>query len=120
MVVGACDNAGVAIRTRFTQLFGCRYPVQQAGMGGFSSPALAIAVSNAGGLGMLTGTMGKQTLSAQLDAVPVDATVGVNFLMPFLDRSAVEEAAGLSALVEFFWAAPDAVLVDEVHGGGAR
>lgn len=89
-------------------------------MGGFSSPDLAIAVSNAGGLGMLTGTIGSEALAAQLDVVPADATIGANFLMPFLDRLAVEEAAARCPLVEFFWAEPSAELVERVHAGGAR
>ena len=101
-------------------MFGCRYPLQQAGMGGVATPDLAIAVARAGGIGMLSGAIGHQALSAQLDAAPVDAAIGVNFLMPFLDRAAVDEAAGRSPLVEFFWAAPDAELVDIVHRGGAR
>jgi nitronate monooxygenase len=106
--------------TGFTVLFGCRYPLQQAGMGGFTSPDLAIAVSRAGGLGMLSGAIGNEALAAQLDAVPVDATVGVNFLVPFLDRGALEEASARSPLVEFFWGVPDAELVGIVHAGGAR
>jgi NAD(P)H-dependent flavin oxidoreductase YrpB (nitropropane dioxygenase family) len=89
-------------------------------MGGFTSPDLALAVSGAGALGMLTGTVGSDALSAHLDAVPSGATVGVNFLVPFLDRSTLEEAAQRSPFVEFFWGAPDAELVDRVHRGGAR
>lgn len=89
-------------------------------MGGFTSPELAIAVSNAGGLGMLTGTIGADALVAHLDVVPVGSTVGVNFLMPFLDRGAVEAAAARSPLVEFFWGEPSEELIDDVHAGGAR
>jgi len=106
--------------TRLTELFGCRHPLQQAGMGGFTSPALAIAVAEAGGLGMLTGTVGSDALAAQLDAVPVGATVGVNFLMPFLDRAAVSVAATRCPLVEFFWGDPTRELIEHVHAGGAR
>jgi nitronate monooxygenase len=106
--------------TGFTLLFGCRYPLQQAGMSGFTSPDLAIAVSRAGGFGMLSGTLGSEALGVQLDAVSVDTAVGVNFLVPFLDRRALEEASARSPLVEFFWGAPDAGLVGIVHAGGAR
>jgi NAD(P)H-dependent flavin oxidoreductase YrpB (nitropropane dioxygenase family)/GNAT superfamily N-acetyltransferase len=105
--------------TRFTRLLGCRHPLQQAGMGGCSSPELALAVSEAGALGMLSGTVGLRPLRAQLDRVPPHATVGVNFLIPFLDRDSVEEAAQRSRFVEFFWGAPDAELVGVVHAGGA-
>ena len=36
--------------TRFTSLIGCRLPIQSAGMGAVSTPALAAAVARAGGL----------------------------------------------------------------------
>jgi NAD(P)H-dependent flavin oxidoreductase YrpB (nitropropane dioxygenase family) len=110
----------VVFSTRFTELLGCRHPLQQAGMGGFTSPALAVAVSDAGAFGMLSGTIGRDALSVQLDSVPDQATVGVNFLMPFLDHAAFEEAAARSRFVEFFWGLPDARLVDQVHASGAR
>src|SRR5437879_3361361 len=110
----------MAIVTRLTELFGCRHPLQQAGMGGFTSPGLAIAVAEAGGIGMLTGTVGSEALSAQLDVVPVGSTVGVNFLVPFLDRVAVEVAAARCPLVEFFWGDPSVELIHAVHAGGAK
>ena len=106
--------------TAFTELLGCRYPLQQAGMGGIASPALAIAVSGAGGVGMLSGLIGADALVSQLDALPPDANVGVNFLMPFLESSALEAAASRSGLVELFWGEPDAELVATVHSLGAR
>jgi nitronate monooxygenase len=112
--------SGMPIATRFTELFGCRYPIQQAGMGGMPSPDLAIAVARAGGMGMLSGASGLQDLTAQLDAVPAGAAIGVNFLVPFLDRAALDEAARRSPLVEFFWGAPDSEVVALAHEGGAR
>jgi NAD(P)H-dependent flavin oxidoreductase YrpB (nitropropane dioxygenase family) len=108
------------IETRFTELFGCRYPIQQAGMGGFTSPALALAVAAAGGFGMLSGTTSAPVLAAQLDQVPPNTPIGVNFLIPFLDRTAVENAASRAPVVEFFWGEPDAALVELVRHGGAR
>jgi nitronate monooxygenase len=110
----------VGFSTGFTAVFGCRYPLQQAGMGGVASADLAIAVSRAGGFGMLSGTSGTEALAAQLDALPGGSAVGVNFLVPFLDRTALEEAAHRSPLVEFFWGVPDAELVGIAHAGGAR
>jgi nitronate monooxygenase len=110
----------MAIATKFTKLFGCQHPLQQAGIGGFTSPELAIAVGRAGGFGMLTGTVGSDALASHLDLVPVDSTIGVNFLMPFLDREAVDVAAARCPLVELFWADPSAELIEQVHAGGAR
>ena len=40
--------------TRFTELAGCRVPVQQAPMGSVSTAALAVAVAEAGGVGSIT------------------------------------------------------------------
>src|SRR5581483_6833902 len=110
----------MALVTRFTQLFGCRYPLQQAGMGGMTTPDLALAVSDAGAFGMLSGAVGHEALSSQLDGVPGDARIGVNFLVPFLDPVALEDAAGRCPLVEFFWGDPTAREVEVVHAGGAR
>jgi len=100
----------VSLTTPFTELVGCRVPIQLAGMGGASSPELAAAVTNAGGLGMLSGIT-----DVEVDASPV----GVNFLAPFLDRSAVEQAAGWARLVEVFYGDPDPALVGLIHASGA-
>jgi NAD(P)H-dependent flavin oxidoreductase YrpB (nitropropane dioxygenase family) len=43
------------MRTRVTELFGIRYPIIQGGMQWVGRAELAAAVSNAGGLGILTG-----------------------------------------------------------------
>src|SRR5438094_14140 len=43
------------LQTKFTALLGCTVPLQQAGMGKIASPALAAAVADAGGLGMVSG-----------------------------------------------------------------
>lgn len=45
------------IRTPLCELLNIKYPVIQAGMADVAGPALVAAVSNAGGLGILTGTM---------------------------------------------------------------
>lgn len=45
------DTPATLPETAFTRLVGCRLPLQQAGMGGVSSPALASAVARAGASG---------------------------------------------------------------------
>src|SRR5438067_10485892 len=40
-------------RTRLTEAYGITYPIVQAGMAFYATPALAAAVTNAGGLGVL-------------------------------------------------------------------
>ncbi|MGH8798019.1 MAG: nitronate monooxygenase, partial [Caldimonas sp.] len=44
--------------TRLTEMFGLRHPIVLGPMGGVSGGALAAAVSNAGGLGMVGGGYG--------------------------------------------------------------
>jgi Nitronate monooxygenase len=48
----------MALSTPFTELFSLRYPIALAPMGGSAGGALASAVSNAGGLGLLGGGSG--------------------------------------------------------------
>lgn len=110
------------LATRFTTLLDCTVPLQQAGMGGVATPPLALAVAEAGGLGMLGGAMvPPPVLAEMLDSLAASTrgAFGVNFLMPFLDRDAVAVAATRARVVEFFYGAPDATLVDAVHAGGA-
>lgn len=109
----------MTITTRFTELVGCEVPIQQAGMAAASTPELAAAVSNAGGLGMLASA---DDLSADVGAV-LAATAGrpfgVNFLMPFFDRAQLDAVAPRVRLVEWFWGWPDPVLVGVAHDAGA-
>lgn len=89
--------------TRFTDLVGCRLPIQQAGMGWIASPALAAAVAEAGGLGMIAmPLLPAEVLSGMLDGVAGSGAVGVNFLLPFLDLDCVDVAAEKARVVEFF------------------
>lgn len=108
--------------TKFSQLVSCELPIQQAGMGGVASPDLAVAVSDAGGLGTLAlHTMPAAMVAETLDAIArrTTAPLAFNVLMPFLDRDAVEAASSRCRLVEFFYGDPDADLVGLVHDGGA-
>lgn len=106
--------------TRFTDLVGCRLPIQQAGMGWIASPALAAAVAEGGGLGMIAMPMlPALVLSGMLDGVAGAGAIGVNFLMPLLDLDCVDVAAEKARVVEFFYAEPDAALVERAHAGGA-
>lgn len=126
-MIPACPDDGApmapdAWATAFTELVGCTVPIQQAAMGGVATSELAIAVADAGALGMLSMAMAPAAeLAAELDRVTARTAgaVGVNFLMPFLDDSAVEAAASRARVVEFFYGEPDASLVRRVHQGPA-
>jgi NAD(P)H-dependent flavin oxidoreductase YrpB (nitropropane dioxygenase family) len=106
--------------TRFTSLLRCERPVQQAAMGGARAVPLAVAVARAGGLGMLSAVTGRAQLAQELDEVPGGLPVGVNFLLPFLDRGALELASASVPYVELFWGDPDAAIVGTAAGGGAH
>lgn len=109
--------------TRFTELVGCRLPLQQAGMGAVAGTVeLAVAVADAGALGMVALPYGPaDAMGPLLDSARArtDGVFGVNFLMPFVERDKVEIAAQHARLVEFFYAHPDPTLVDVAHRGGA-
>lgn len=111
------------IETAFTRLVGCEAPIQSASMPGISTPELLVAVARAGGLAMLGAPMlPPGVLAEQIDAVREAAgpgAVGVNFLMPFLDRDALEAAASRARVVECFYGDPDAEIVKRIHAGGA-
>jgi nitronate monooxygenase len=110
------------LSTRFTSLIGCTIPIQQAGMGGVATTELAAAVADAGALGMVGGVrVSARTLTAWLDAVPRETRrrLGVNFLVPFVDRACVDVAAARVRVVEFFFGEPDVALVAQAHGAGA-
>jgi len=110
------------LKTSFTDLTGCRVPLQQAPMGGVTTPQLAVAVAETGGVGMLAGVaIPAPALEQMLDWMRsrTKGVFGVNFLMHFLDREALAIAARKSNIVDFFYGDPDASLVDFVHEGGA-
>ena len=95
--------------SRFTELVGCRLPVQLAAMGGgVGGPALAAAVQGAGGFGMVS--WGEE----------IPDGCGVNVLAPFMPPAEQLRATARHARVmEFFYAEPDAAIVSLVHARGA-
>jgi len=116
--------AGWPFPNRFVDLVGCRLPLQQAGMGGVTTPELAAAVASAGGLGMLAAAgLSEGDIAASLTKAATccdgDGRFGVNFLMPFLDLRALDRAASNATVVECFWGDPDQKVVDRIHDGGA-
>ncbi|HZX56804.1 MAG TPA: nitronate monooxygenase [Ilumatobacteraceae bacterium] len=101
---------------RFTDLIGCKLPVQQAGMSGTATPALAAAVANAGGLGMIG--IGRQQFDVieryldELDALTT-APVGCSCIGHFVRPEVVELAASRLPILEFFYEWPDPARVPD-------
>src|SRR2546427_4133105 len=103
------------LQTKFTELLGCTVPLQQAGMGKIASPALAAAVAEAGGLGMVSGIASAppEYVAKILDGLrrPTPGAFGSNFIV---DRGrqigkldarflkVLEVAASRAPVVEFF------------------
>src|SRR3546814_11870345 len=59
-VTGLCRRRrSLGMRTRITELFGIEHPIIQGGMHYVGFASLAAAVSNAGGLGLITGQIGR-------------------------------------------------------------
>ena len=91
-------------------------------MGSVSTPALAIAVAEAGGVGTITALgMSAGTLENVVGdmAAATSGVLAVNFLTDGIDRDAVAAAAGRVRIVDFFWTDPDQSLVQLAHDGGA-
>jgi nitronate monooxygenase len=90
----------MALSTRFTQLLGVRHPIALAPMGGSAGGALAAAVSNGGGLGMLGaggGDPGWLDREAAIVASGTDRPWGVGFLTWAVEAGAVEYALEFGA-----------------------
>jgi nitronate monooxygenase len=100
-----------AMRTRFTELVGCRLPFQLAVLGGVGTLELARAVEQAGGLGMVP-------RSVQVPE-PRAGALGKGFLIPYLPplEEVVEDVRGLR-VAEFFWGEPDAAIVAAARTAG--
>lgn len=110
------------IQTRLTDLVGCTAPIQQAPMGTVSSPSLAVAVAEAGGIGSInTLGMARETLRQHLDDMrqQTEGVLAVSFLTNDIDIDAVADAASRVRIVDFFWSDPRSELVDIAHRGGA-
>jgi NAD(P)H-dependent flavin oxidoreductase YrpB (nitropropane dioxygenase family) len=97
-------------------------------MGSLANPMLATAVANAGGQGMVSWNgMPPPLLAKQLEELrrQTPGVIGVNFLIPHLEEDreyicqGIEVAATRANVIDFFWAHPDASLIDQAHAGGA-
>jgi len=85
----------MALSTTFTEMFGIRHPIALAPMGGSAGGALAAAVSNGGGLGLLGGGPGdRDWLSRELPLVAEATTKpwGIGFQSWAIDPAVVESA----------------------------
>ncbi len=110
------------METAFTQLVGCRHPLQQAAMGGVAVPELAGAVAGAGALGMLC-EFGIEAAADRITRalhLAGGGAVGMGFFGHWIDTDLgnFEAAAARLRVVEVFWTDPDAALVQRARRAG--
>ncbi|HMA87371.1 MAG TPA: nitronate monooxygenase [Burkholderiales bacterium] len=109
------------MKTRFTEHFSLTHPIMLAPMGGVSGAALAAAVSEAGGLGMIGGGYGDlQWLRRELEAVAAAtrAPWGVGLITWSATREAVDLALSFAPRAFFFSFGDAAPYADAIKAHG--
>jgi len=110
----------------FMKTFGLTYPIVNAGMGSLAGPDLAIAVSNAGGLGatgLTGGNFNEATLRAGLGRIraATKRLFAVNYLLAYGEPKSLPVALDAGApVVQFAWGIPTAEHIAAVRGAGAK
>src|SRR6266851_4148091 len=110
------------METAFTQLVGCRHPLQQAAIGGVAVPELAGAVAGAGAVGMLCEFDVEAAADRMTRALHLagGGAVGMGFFGQWIDADLgnFEAAAARLRVVEVFWTDPGAALVQRARRAG--
>jgi len=110
------------VRTALTELLGIEAPIVLAPMGGAVTPALAAAVSNAGGLGIMPlsySTPDEIRSSVGEITALTDRPFGVNFILEWDQRERLAAALDAGApAISLFWG-DVAELLPQAHDAGA-
>ncbi len=111
--------------TRFTEQYGLDTPIAQAGMAFVgTTPDLAIAVSNAGGLGSLgVGLMPAPVLADTIKAIgaATERPFNVNFITGFTGPEHIDVVCSAEvAVASFHWGHPRREWIDRLHRAGTR
>src|ERR1700759_5709222 len=109
--------------TAFTEMFGVRYPIALAPMGGSAGGALTAAVSNAGGLGMLGGGNGHpKWLEPELEILTGSASEpwGVALLSWAVEAATVERVLEHRPAALMLSFGTTAALTEPVRSAGVR
>jgi enoyl-[acyl-carrier protein] reductase II len=115
----------MTLRTRFTDAYGLRTPIVQAGMAFVGmTPDLAVAVSNAGAMGSLgVGLMPAPAITATIGAIRAGTTgpFHVNLITIFTQPDQIDAvcASGVAA-TSFHWGHPPRAWIDQLHASGVR
>ena len=113
-----------SIRTRFTDAYGVRHPFAAAGMAfAGMTPALAVAVTRAGGVGALgvglTPPPALRELVRAVRADVVDRPFDVNLITIFTEPAHIEVCTEERVpVVSFHWGHPEQRVIDALHDAG--
>jgi nitronate monooxygenase len=113
----------VTLRTAFTELFSIEHPIALAPMGGHAGGALAAAVSEGGGLGLVGGGRGHDDWLDRELAIVADRTTkpwGVGFLSWAADVRTVEQALARRPSAVMLSFGDPAPFIPVVRAAGAR
>jgi NAD(P)H-dependent flavin oxidoreductase YrpB (nitropropane dioxygenase family) len=113
----------MSLSNRFTDQYGLTTPIAQAGMAFVgATPELAVAVSNAGGLGCLgVGLMPAEILTDTIKAIATasDKAFNVNFITGFTEQSHIDAVCAAEvAVASFHWGHPRRDWIDQLHASG--
>jgi nitronate monooxygenase len=104
--------------------FGLKYPIFNAGMGSNAAPDLAIAVSNAGGLGAIgTGTaVSAETVRERVGQVRAGTKglFAINYLLAFEPATLSVALDAGAPVVQFAWGLPGAAMVAAIRKANAK
>ena len=110
------------LQTAFTTLLNIDHPIVQGPLGPATTPELAAAVSNAGGLGSLSAVLlPADVLRAQIDRARelTDKPFAVNHILNQFDREAFDTTLEARPAVISFALGDPAELVHEAHAAGS-
>jgi nitronate monooxygenase len=112
----------VVLSTAFTRLFSVSHPIALAPMGGSAGGALAAAVSNGGGLGLIGSGDGDQDWLGREVAIAVERTArpwGIGFLTWMIDLAAIDRAMAYRPAAVMLSFGDPAPYVDPIRAGDA-
>jgi nitronate monooxygenase len=113
----------MALLTAFTRSLSIRYPIASAPMGGSAGGALAAAVSNGGGLGLVGAAFGgAEWVARELTLVKERTTEpwGVGFITWAINGDVIAHALEFQPAVVFLSFGDPAPYADQVRAGGAK
>ncbi|HEY4243299.1 MAG TPA: nitronate monooxygenase [Kofleriaceae bacterium] len=124
------DGCGPRLETRLVTEYGARYPIVNAGMSFVGLDELAIAVTNAGGIGIYgAAPEPPPVVDARLSAIDaatsgpfgIDFIIASSALGDFTTQDHIDiVAAHAVPVVAFHWAIPSTAWVDQLHAAGCR